>query len=400
MPVFLRWGGRRVTSSSPNWMRPSSGITNPAMLRSSVVFPQPLGPSRKKDLAGLDAEVHPMESGGLPKRFVRSSIVSEIMRWNLARVGRGLRDLSNRKETDLRSGGGNCCMCCRPSIVNTSRDEEAPGHRSPNDFNPLPGREFRRCSRIVAQGGLGRGRSTPDQCCPRNHAPRAHETIPSHPRPSHQKPILKPRPTRRISDERQWLPIGRHRGCRALRIRIFARIHGVADHRYAAGFPRTRRDSAKCWATTSRNSAGRSSPIKCCSPHGAPPVCRYSIRREGHRTDLACLPPAKKIRGRSKTTIGDPGPMGRILVRGEAGHDIIAELYPLPNESVIDKPGKGAFFATDLHAILQNRGIKNLIVTGRDDRGLREYDGARSQRPGLRLPRPLGLRGILLPGLP
>ena len=86
--------------------------------------------------------------------------------------------------------------------------------------------------------------------------------------------------------------------------------------------------------------------------------------REGHRTDLACLPPAKKIRGRSKTTIGDPGPMGRILVRGEAGHDIIAELYPLPNESVIDKPGKGAFFATDLHAILQNRGIKNLIVTG------------------------------------
>jgi biuret amidohydrolase len=86
--------------------------------------------------------------------------------------------------------------------------------------------------------------------------------------------------------------------------------------------------------------------------------------REGHRPDLACLPPAKKIRGKSPTTIGDPGPMGRILVRGEAGHDIISELYPLPDEPVIDKPGKGAFFATDLHAILQNRGITNLIVTG------------------------------------
>ena len=86
--------------------------------------------------------------------------------------------------------------------------------------------------------------------------------------------------------------------------------------------------------------------------------------REGHRPDLACLPYAKKIRGKSPTTIGDPGPMGRILVRGQAGHDIIPELYPLPDEPVIDKPGKGAFFATDLHAIMQNRGIKNLIVTG------------------------------------
>ena len=86
--------------------------------------------------------------------------------------------------------------------------------------------------------------------------------------------------------------------------------------------------------------------------------------REGHRPDLSDLPPAKKIRGRGKTTIGDAGPMGRILVRGEAGHDIIPELYPLPSEPVIDKPGKGAFFATDLHAILQNRGITQLIVTG------------------------------------
>ena len=86
--------------------------------------------------------------------------------------------------------------------------------------------------------------------------------------------------------------------------------------------------------------------------------------REGHRPDLSDLPPAKKVRGGGSTTIGDAGPMGRILVRGEAGHDIIPELYPLPSEPVIDKPGNGAFFATDLHAILMNRGIQKLIVTG------------------------------------
>jgi biuret amidohydrolase len=86
--------------------------------------------------------------------------------------------------------------------------------------------------------------------------------------------------------------------------------------------------------------------------------------REGHRPDLADLPPAKRIRGRSATCIGDPGPMGRILVRGQAGHDIIPELYPAAGEPVIDKPGKGAFFATDLHAILQNQGIQQLVVTG------------------------------------
>jgi biuret amidohydrolase len=86
--------------------------------------------------------------------------------------------------------------------------------------------------------------------------------------------------------------------------------------------------------------------------------------REGHRPDLSDLSPAKKLRGRSKMSIGDAGPMGRILVRGEPGHDIIPELYPLSSEPVIDKPGKGAFFGTDLHAILQNRGIQKLVVTG------------------------------------
>ncbi len=86
--------------------------------------------------------------------------------------------------------------------------------------------------------------------------------------------------------------------------------------------------------------------------------------REGHRADLSDLSPAKKLRGRSKTSIGDVGPMGRILVRGEPGHDIIPELCPLPAEPVIDKPGKGAFFGTDLHALLQNSDIQKLVVTG------------------------------------
>lgn len=86
--------------------------------------------------------------------------------------------------------------------------------------------------------------------------------------------------------------------------------------------------------------------------------------REGHRPDLADLPHAKLVRGGGPTQIGDVGPMGRILVRGEPGHDIIPELTPAPGEPVIDKPGKGAFFATDLDAILKNRGITQLVVTG------------------------------------
>jgi nicotinamidase-related amidase len=86
--------------------------------------------------------------------------------------------------------------------------------------------------------------------------------------------------------------------------------------------------------------------------------------REGHRPDLSDLPPAKKSRGRLKLGIGDHGPMGRILIHGEAGHDIIPELMPRPGEPVIDKPGKGAFYATDLDAILRNKDISQLIICG------------------------------------
>lgn len=86
--------------------------------------------------------------------------------------------------------------------------------------------------------------------------------------------------------------------------------------------------------------------------------------REGHRPDLSDAPKAKVERGEPSMRIGAPGPMGRILIRGERGHDIIPALYPRPGEPVIDKPGKGAFFATDLHAIFNNRGIDTLIVCG------------------------------------
>ena len=86
--------------------------------------------------------------------------------------------------------------------------------------------------------------------------------------------------------------------------------------------------------------------------------------REGHRPDLSDLSPAKKRRGNFSLTIGDPGPMGRILIRGEAGHDIVPSLKPMAGEPVIDKPGKGAFYATDVETILRNRGVARLIVCG------------------------------------
>ncbi|HTP40263.1 MAG TPA: isochorismatase family cysteine hydrolase [Steroidobacteraceae bacterium] len=86
--------------------------------------------------------------------------------------------------------------------------------------------------------------------------------------------------------------------------------------------------------------------------------------REGHRPDLSDAPPAKLARGAPTLRIGDPGPMGRILVRGEDGHGIIPALAPLPGEPVIDKPGKGAFYATDLQSILVHQHIDTLIVCG------------------------------------
>jgi nicotinamidase-related amidase len=86
--------------------------------------------------------------------------------------------------------------------------------------------------------------------------------------------------------------------------------------------------------------------------------------REGHKPDLSDLHETKRVRGKGEMTIGSEGPMGRILIIGEPGHDIIPELYPIAGEPVVDKPGKGAFYATELTDLVEAHGLTQLVVCG------------------------------------
>ena len=114
--------------------------------------------------------------------------------------------------------------------------------------------------------------------------------------------------------------------------------------------------------------------------------------REGHLPDLSDCPPAKLQRGKPSQRIGDPGPHGRILIRGEYGHDIVDELAPIAGELVIDKPGKGAFYATELQDVLRDGRDHRAHRHRRDHRGMRAHHRPRGQRPRLRRARALRLR--------
>src|ERR1700712_5282579 len=136
----------------------------------------------------------------------------------------------------------------------------------------------------------------------------------------------------------------------------------VDRHRHAAGLPAARRiwrdPGQRCVPARRRRAAA---PARARGGAGGLMVVHT---REGPLPDLSDLPPAKLKRGKPSLRIGDPGPYGRILIRGEYGQDIIDELTPIAGEVVLDKPGKGAFYATGLSEILASAGITTLIVTG------------------------------------
>ena len=174
----------------------------------------------------------------------------------------------------------------------------------------------------------------------------------------------------------------------------------LAHHRHAARLPgarRLRRDARQ--RRLAAGARGRADAPRCWTPRATAGMLVIHTR-EGHLPDLSDAPPAKIERGAPSMRIGDPGPMGRILIRGEAGHDIIPALYPLDGEIVIDKPGKGAFYATDLGDVLQNARHREPARVRRHHRGLRQHHRARGQRPRLSLRRAGRLLRLVLPRIP
>ena len=123
--------------------------------------------------------------------------------------------------------------------------------------------------------------------------------------------------------------------------------------------------------------------------------------REGHRAGpVGPARRAKYERGNPKIHIGDEGPMGRLLVRGSYGHDIVEEVYPIDGEPVVDKPGKGAFYATDLDTILKSRGIKKLVFCGVTTEVCVQTSVREANDRGYDAARPRGRVALLLPRVP
>ena len=179
--------------------------------------------------------------------------------------------------------------------------------------------------------------------------------------------------------------------CPALRAR---------DHRHAARLSRTGRLRRRAWQRCRRCCAARSSRPGACWTAARAAGMLVIHTREGHRPDLADLPAGEA--GARQPTCGSAIP-ARWAASWSAASPATTSSpnsHPIAGEPVIDKPGKGAFYATDLEAILRNRGIAQLDRVRRHHRGLRQHHRARGQRPRLRLPRARGLRRLLFPGVP
>lgn len=133
---------------------------------------------------------------------------------------------------------------------------------------------------------------------------------------------------------------------------LIPKLQGLLQAFRSAGFPVYHTREGKSILTSLENPVFQICPL---------------IHQTGHRPDLSTLASRESYRSRNNATglgIGSPGPMGRLLIRGEMGHDIVDELYPIQGEPVVDKPGKGAFTYTDFELLLRNKNIKNLIIAG------------------------------------